>query len=58
MLIVTHDLGVIATYCDRALVMKSGNVVEESPVADLFTNARHPYTRELFSNDLELEDSL
>jgi len=57
-LIVTHDLGVIANYCDRALVMNSGNVVEESPIADLFTRARHPYTRELFGNDLELEESV
>ena len=51
-LIVTHDLGVVATYCSRALVMKSGLIVEEGAIETLFENAAHPYTRELFADDL------
>jgi ABC-type dipeptide/oligopeptide/nickel transport system ATPase component len=51
-LIVTHDLGVVATYCSRALVMKSGLIVEEGHVEKLFAAAAHPYTRELFAEDL------
>jgi ABC-type dipeptide/oligopeptide/nickel transport system ATPase component len=47
-LMVTHDLGVVANYCDQALVMKSGRVVEQGPVAMLFESPEHPYTRELF----------
>jgi len=44
MLIVTHDLGVVAQYCDRVVVMYSGRVVEEGPVAKVFTRPLHPYT--------------
>jgi ABC-type dipeptide/oligopeptide/nickel transport system ATPase component len=51
-LIVTHDLGVVATYCGRALVMKAGLIVEEGSVQTLFDAASHPYTRELFADEL------
>ena len=44
MLIVTHDLGVVAQYCDRVVVMYSGRVVEEGPVDTVFTRPLHPYT--------------
>ncbi|WP_245589773.1 ABC transporter ATP-binding protein [Amycolatopsis balhimycina] len=57
-LIVTHDLGVIANYCDHALVMKSGSVVEQSSVSTLFTDPTHQYTRELFADDFELRESV
>jgi ABC-type dipeptide/oligopeptide/nickel transport system ATPase component len=50
-LIVTHDLGVVANYCQDVLVMKSGTVVEQGPVAKLFTAPEHPYTRELLLED-------
>ena len=46
---VTHDLGVIAGIADRVLVMYAGQVVEESPVAPLFADPRHPYTRALLA---------
>jgi peptide/nickel transport system ATP-binding protein len=46
-LLVTQDLGVIANYCDRLLVMQDGAVVEESPVADFFRGPRHPYSRSI-----------
>lgn len=53
-LIVTHDLGVVANYCQNALVMKSGSVVEQGPVGQLITAPTHPYTRELFAADTPL----
>lgn len=44
---ITHDLGVIAGIADRVMVMYGGQVVEQAPVRELFTNPRHPYTRAL-----------
>ncbi|HQU68996.1 MAG TPA: ABC transporter ATP-binding protein [Albidovulum sp.] len=44
---ISHDLGVIAEIADRVMVMYGGQVVEEAPVAELFANPRHPYTRAL-----------
>jgi oligopeptide/dipeptide ABC transporter ATP-binding protein len=46
-LLITHDLGVVAAICDRVLVMYAGRVVEESGVDDLYRDARHPYTQAL-----------
>jgi peptide/nickel transport system permease protein len=43
-ILVTHDWGVVADVCDRALVMYAGQVVEQAPVQDLFRQPRHPYT--------------
>lgn len=45
--LVTHDLGVVADAADRVLVMYAGRAVEQAPVHDLFATARHPYTRGL-----------
>ena len=47
MLFITHDLGVVADICDRAVVMYAGQVVEQSPVLDLFHRPEHPYTEGL-----------
>ena len=44
MLMITHDLGIIAEMCDRVAVMYSGNIVEYATAKDLFGNPRHPYT--------------
>ena len=45
--LITHDLGVVAEIADRVLVMYAGRVVEEASVYDLFDNPKHPYTRGL-----------
>ncbi|NHJ21901.1 MAG: ABC transporter ATP-binding protein [Candidatus Lokiarchaeota archaeon] len=46
-LMITHDLGIIAEMCDRVAVMYSGNIVEYAPSEQLFKNPRHPYTQGL-----------
>jgi peptide/nickel transport system ATP-binding protein len=47
LVLVSHDLGVIAETCDRVCVMYAGRIVEEAPVARLFAAPKHPYTRGL-----------
>jgi oligopeptide/dipeptide ABC transporter ATP-binding protein len=49
LLLVTHDLPVVAQLCDRAAVMYAGEIVERGPVDALFHEPRHPYTRLLFA---------
>lgn len=44
LLFITHDLGIVAEYASRVIVMYAGRIVEESPVQDIFLNPRHPYT--------------
>ncbi len=46
-LLITHDLGVIAEMCDEVVVMYAGRIVERAPVRELFTQPRHAYTRGL-----------
>lgn len=46
-ILITHDLGVVAQMADRVTVMYGGTVVEESNVGDFFANPRHPYTKAL-----------
>jgi oligopeptide/dipeptide ABC transporter ATP-binding protein len=46
-LLITHDLGVVAEVCDRLVVMYAGQVVEEGPVEAIFRDPRHPYTQGL-----------
>jgi oligopeptide/dipeptide ABC transporter ATP-binding protein len=49
LLLITHDLSVIAETCDRVLVMYAGIVAEEGPVERVFTAPRHPYTQKLLA---------
>ena len=49
-LMITHDLGVIAEQCDEVIVMYAGRIVERAPVVDLFTNPLHAYTRGLLKS--------
>jgi oligopeptide/dipeptide ABC transporter ATP-binding protein len=48
-LLITHDLGVVAEACERAVVLYAGEVVEEAPVAALFGAPAHPYSRALLA---------
>jgi oligopeptide/dipeptide ABC transporter ATP-binding protein len=48
-ILITHDLGVVAEVCDRVLVMYAGQVVEHGTVADIFREPRHPYTEGLLA---------
>ena len=50
LLLITHDLGVIAETADRVAVMYAGRIVEESPVREIFRDPRHPYTRGLLAS--------
>ncbi len=43
-LLITHDLGVVAEVCDYVIVMYAGKIAEEGPVADIFREPKHPYT--------------
>ncbi|MEO7132026.1 MAG: ABC transporter ATP-binding protein [Dermatophilaceae bacterium] len=57
MLLITHDLSVVATVCERVLVMYGGRIVEAGTVADVFTRPRHRYTEGLLAaSDLDLVD--
>ena len=49
-LLITHDLGVVAQTCDRVVVMYAGQVVEQAPVSQLFHNPSHPYTKALLES--------
>ena len=48
-LLITHDLGMAAEYCDRIVVMHAGHIVESAPTAELFAHPRHPYTAKLIA---------
>lgn len=48
-MLITHDMGVVADLADKVVVMEKGRIVEAAPVADLFTNPREDYTRQLLA---------
>jgi len=50
MILITHDLGVVAEVCDDVLVMYAGTVVEQGTVEEIFKNPKHPYTRGLLNS--------
>ena len=49
-ILITHDLGVVATVCDRVIVMYAGRVIEQAPVRDLFKRPQHPYAKALLES--------
>ena len=49
-LMITHDLGVVAEMCSRVVVMYAGRIVEEAPVQELFADPKHPYTQGLIGS--------
>jgi oligopeptide/dipeptide ABC transporter ATP-binding protein len=57
MIIITHDMGVVAEAADEVLVMYAGQVVEQAPVLDLFDHPEHPYTEALMGALPQLEDA-
>jgi oligopeptide/dipeptide ABC transporter ATP-binding protein len=56
-LLITHDLGVVAEFCERIIVMYTGRIVEEAPVRSLFDAPSHPYTRGLLRSLPKLEEA-
>lgn len=61
-IMITHDLGVIARLCDRVVVMYGGKIVEQGPVKDIFYETAHPYTNGLLQSiarlDMDKNDAL
>ncbi|MCP4326239.1 MAG: ABC transporter ATP-binding protein [Alteromonadales bacterium] len=56
-ILITHDLGVVAEACDEVVVMYAGNAVEQTDVYELFENPRHPYTQGLLDSIPKLDDT-
>ena len=54
-MLITHDLGVVAEMCDRVIVMYAGKVVEQADVQDIFRNPTHPYTKGLLQSMPKLD---
>ena len=56
LILITHDLGIVARYADRVIVMYAGRIVETAPARELYANPRHPYTRGLMLAVPRLDD--
>lgn len=57
-ILITHDLGVVAETCQRVIVMYAGQIVEEGPVIDIFKNPSHPYTKGLLKSIPKLNEQV
>lgn len=55
-ILITHDIGLVANMADRVIVMYAGQIIEEAPVKELFKNPRHPYTRALLDTVPTIRD--
>jgi peptide/nickel transport system ATP-binding protein len=55
LLLITHNLGIVAESCDRVAVMYAGRIVEEGPAVEVFSEPAHPYTRELLRSTISLD---
>ena len=58
MLLITHDLGIVAETCDEVAIMYAGEIVEFGSLAQIFRNARHPYTIGLFGSIPSLDKDM
>jgi len=56
-ILITHDMGVVAENADRVVVMYAGRKVEEAPVDELFDNPAHPYTKGLLGSIPQMENA-
>jgi oligopeptide/dipeptide ABC transporter ATP-binding protein len=54
-MLITHDLGVVADFCDRVQVMYAGRIVERAGLKEAFTDPLHPYTRGLLASSPRLD---
>ncbi|MEO7855297.1 MAG: ABC transporter ATP-binding protein [Rubrivivax sp.] len=58
LVLITHDLGVVARYADRVVVMYAGRVIESAPARELYARPRHPYTRGLMASVPRLDGDI
>jgi len=58
MLLITHDLGIVAETCDKVAVMYAGEIVEYGTTREVFKNIRHPYTKGLFESIPRMTDDI
>ena len=56
MIMITHDLGIVAETCDEVAVMYAGRIIEKGTLVDVFKNTKHPYTEGLFNSLPDLND--
>ena len=56
MILITHDIGLVANMADRVLVMYAGQIIEEAQTAELFENPKHPYTMALLDTVPTIRD--
>jgi oligopeptide transport system ATP-binding protein len=54
--LVTHDLGVVASLCDRVIVLYGGRIMESGPAEEIFADPKHPYTRGLLASTPRLDE--
>jgi oligopeptide transport system ATP-binding protein len=55
--LVTHDLGVVASLCDRVIVLYGGRIMESGPADQIFEDPKHPYTRGLLDSTPRLDEA-
>ena len=57
MILITHDIGLVASMADRVLIMYAGQIIEQATVKELFYHPKHPYTKALLSTIPSIRDS-
>lgn len=56
MIMITHDLGIVAEVCDEVAIMYAGRIIEQGSLVDIFENLKHPYTEGLFNSIPNIEN--